>query len=160
MSGTPPRLLASSFLAMSVLPLAAPSAAEWDSYASFKFQSRSVALPDGRTVMTFTNNGAYQNIWPDRVTSGTLACTGMMERGTDGVDLDAYCEHVDKDGDTYFQRSRRAKSGGAGGKGHETGLGGTGKHAGRQWSCDYTVSYVSDSWAVVHAQCSGDPPKS
>lgn len=154
------RIVALSALTLCAASLGPAVAAEWDSYASFKFESRSVALPDGRTVMTFTNNGAYQNIWPDRITTGTLACTGMMERSPAGVDLDGYCEHVDQDGDKYFQRSRRTKSGGGGGKGHETGLGGTGKHAGRQWSCDYTVSYVSDSWAVVHAQCSGDPPKS
>ena len=147
-------------LALCVVPVGTAVAAEWDSYATFTFQNRAVDLPDGRTIMTFTNNGAYQNIWSDRTTVGTLACTGMVERGSDGVELDGYCEHVDPDGDKYYQRSQRSKSAQAGGAGHETGLGGTGKHAGREWTCDYWVTYVSASWGVVRAKCSGDPPKS
>ncbi len=152
---------AAGLLAMAAVPLTPAAAAEWDSHAAFKFQSRSVALPDGRNVTTFTNNGAYQNVWADRTTAGTLACTGMIERASDGVSLEAYCEHVDGDGDRYYQHSIRTKSDSAGGgRGREEGLGGTGKHEGRRWSCDYQVTYVSESWGVVHAQCTGDPPKS
>ena len=83
---------------------ASATAAEWESYATFKFERRSVELPDGRTVATFVNNGAYQNVWPDRITAGTLACTGMVESSAEGVELDVYCEHVDADGDRQVAR--------------------------------------------------------
>ena len=144
--------------AICLIALGPAAAAEWESYASFTYQRDSIALPDGRTITTFTNAGAYQNVWPDRTTAGTLTCSGKTERATDGVEVDIYCEHVDADGDRYYQHSHRSRSDPAGGAGHEVGLGGTGKHAGREWTCTYDVTFVSDSWAVVRAKCSGDPP--
>jgi len=94
-----------------------------------------------------------------------ITCSGGGEITDAATTLKLACGLTDLDGDKmYFLVERTAEDAFAAGKGRLRSSGGTGKHAGREFECTYSFTYLpklggmSSAPVTARNRCKGDLP--
>ena len=136
--------------------------AEWERTSGVFAQIKTISTADGRKVFSYTNYGASVS---DVAGDTVFTCAGGGEASDAGTTLKLACEYIDADGDkSYEMVERTAGDGFAKGRGRSTSIGGTGKHANRNYECTYRFNYMpklegmSDVPVIVRGKCRGDLP--
>ncbi len=137
-------------------------AAEWTEVLVTTGDTHAVEMADGRQVMTYVATGAIALIAGNRKVPGdSYECAGMIDSGSDGMDLTLSCATTDPSGDMVYSEVTRGKDSDMPlGQGVYSYTGGTGAWSGFTADCTYAVHPMPGGQGVEFGQCTGDslPP--
>ena len=105
----------------------------------------------GTSTVTTSSGGLFS-----AGASSAFECVVFARKSSGGMDLEAPCASTDSSGDKIYSVAKRKAgevSEGGGGAGTSAIVGGTGRYAGMNGNCNYTVSFLPNNRLVSISKC-------